>query len=75
MTAGLGIMHEEMPNQEDGPVWGFQLWFNLPAKHKITAPRYQDIRPEQVPEAELENGKAKVLVGNFQGVIGPVEGV
>ncbi|MEX1213806.1 pirin family protein [Saccharospirillum sp.] len=75
MTAGRGIVHEEMPNQEDGPVWGFQLWVNLPAKHKMTAPRYQDIRPEQVPEVELENGKVKVLVGNFQGVIGPVEDV
>lgn len=75
MTAGRGIVHEEMPNQEDGPVWGFQLWVNLPSTHKMTAPRYQDIRPEDVPEVELEQGRVKVLVGNFQGVEGPVEDV
>lgn len=75
MTAGRGIIHEEMPNQEDGPVWGFQLWVNLPASHKMTAPRYQDIRPEDVPVIELEQGRVKVLVGEFQGVRGPVEDV
>ncbi|MCH8531171.1 MAG: pirin family protein [Saccharospirillum sp.] len=75
MTAGRGIVHEEMPNQEDGPVWGFQLWVNLPSTHKMTAPRYQDVPPEQVPEVELEHGRVKVLVGDFQGVRGPVEDV
>lgn len=75
MTAGRGIVHEEMPNQEDGPVWGFQLWVNLPSTHKMTEPRYQDVPPEQVPEVELENGRVKVLVGDFQGVRGPVEDV
>jgi len=75
MTAGRGIVHEEMPNQEDGPVWGFQLWVNLPASHKMTAPRYQDIPPEAVPVVQLENGSVKVLVGEFQGVTGPVEDV
>lgn len=75
MTAGRGIVHEEMPNQEDGPVWGFQLWVNLPASHKMTAPRYQDVQPEAVPVIELEHGRVKVLVGDFQGVRGPVEDV
>ncbi|GGX55218.1 pirin family protein [Saccharospirillum salsuginis] len=75
MTAGRGIVHEEMPNQEDGPVWGFQLWVNLPASHKMTAPRYQDIPPEAVPVVQLENGSVKVLVGEFQGVTGSVEDV
>lgn len=75
MTAGRGIVHEEMPNQEDGPVWGFQLWVNLPSTHKMTAPRYQDVPPEQVPEVDLDNGRVKVLVGDFQGVQGPVEDV
>ncbi|MHA7879886.1 MAG: pirin family protein [Saccharospirillum sp.] len=75
MTAGRGIVHEEMPNQEDGPVWGFQLWVNLPSTHKMTDPRYQDVPPEQVPEVALENGRVKVLVGDFQGVRGPVEDV
>ena len=75
MTAGRGIVHEEMPSQEDGPVWGFQLWVNLPSTHKMTAPRYQDVLPEKVPEVELDNGRVKVLVGDFQGVQGPVEDV
>ena len=50
MTAGRGILHSEMPEQEDGLMWGFQLWVNLPAKDKMTAPRYQDIAPERIPE-------------------------
>lgn len=75
MTAGRGIVHEEMPNQEDGPVWGFQLWVNLPASHKMTAPRYQDIPPDAVPVLQLGSGSVKVLVGEFQGVTGPVEDV
>ena len=49
MTAGRGIVHSEMPEQEDGLMWGFQLWVNLPAADKMTAPRYQDIEPEQHP--------------------------
>ena len=51
MTAGRGIVHSEMPEQEDGLMWGFQLWVNLPAGDKMTAPRYQDIAPERIPEA------------------------
>src|SRR6185312_2514542 len=51
MTAGRGIVHSEMPEQENGLMWGFQLWVNLPAKDKMTAPRYQDIAPESIPEA------------------------
>lgn len=75
MTAGRGIVHEEMPDQDDGPVWGFQLWVNLPSTHKMTEPRYQDIEPEAVPVIETDAGRIKVLVGDFQGVIGPVEDV
>lgn len=75
MTAGRGIVHEEMPNQEDGPVWGFQLWVNLPSTHKMTAPRYQDIEPEDVPVIETNDGVIKVLVGDYEGVVGPVEDV
>lgn len=75
MTAGRGIVHEEMPNQEDGPVWGFQLWVNLPANQKMTEPRYQDVPPGDVPVLDLEGGQVKVLAGEFQGVHGPVEGV
>lgn len=75
MTAGRGIVHEEMPEQDDGPVWGFQLWVNLPSTHKMTAPRYQDIEPEDVPVLETGSGRIKVLVGHCQGVIGPVRDV
>ncbi len=70
MTAGRGIVHSEMPEQEDGLMWGFQLWVNLPAKDKMTAPRYQDIAPERIPEATPASGvRVRVLAGR----IGDVE--
>ena len=73
MTAGRGIVHSEMPEQEEGLMQGFQLWVNLPAKDKMTKPRYQDIEPEAIPVVELADGiKVKVLVGAFNGVEGPV---
>jgi hypothetical protein len=76
MTAGRGIIHSEMPEQEEGLMAGFQLWVNLPAKDKMTKPRYQDIDPEKVPVAERPDGtKVKVLVGSFDGVTGPVTDV
>src|ERR1700691_2279228 len=53
MTAGRGIVHSEMPEQENGLMWGFQLWVNLPAKDKMIAPRYQDIAPDRVPQVDL----------------------
>ena len=75
MTAGRGIIHSEMPQQEDGLMWGFQLWVNLPAKDKMTRPRYQDIAPERVPEATTESGSVRVLAGTVHGVRGPIEGI
>ena len=76
MTAGRGIVHSEMPEQEQGLMQGFQLWVNLPAKDKMTAPRYQDIAPERVPEVQLAPGaKARILVGEQAGVRGPVENI
>jgi quercetin 2,3-dioxygenase len=76
MTAGRGIVHSEMPEQENGLMWGFQLWVNLPAKDKMIAPRYQDIAPERIPEAALAGGaRARVLAGKFAGLTGPVEGI
>ena len=76
MTAGRGIIHSEMPQQQDGLMWGFQLWVNLPATEKMTAPRYQDIHPEDVPEVVLKNGiKIRVLVGESHGVRGAVQGI
>ena len=74
MTAGRGILHSEMPEQENGLMWGFQLWVNLPAKDKMTTPRYQDIAPERIPEVELGKGvRARVIAGVAGGVTGPVQ--
>jgi redox-sensitive bicupin YhaK (pirin superfamily) len=74
MTAGRGIVHSEMPEQEEGLMQGFQLWLNLPARDKMTAPRYQDIPPEQIPLVEAAPGvEAKVIAGALAGVVGPVD--
>jgi len=76
MTAGRGILHSEMPEQENGLMWGFQLWVNLPAKDKMTAPRYQEIPPERIPVAALAGGiKVKVVAGKLDGVEGPIGGI
>jgi hypothetical protein len=76
MTAGRGIIHSEMPRQQDGLMWGFQLWVNLPARDKMTAPRYQDIPPEKIPETSLAPGvRARVVVGTIDGAEGPVQGI
>ena len=75
MTAGRGIVHSEFPEQEEGLMWGFQLWVNLPRTDKMTAPRYQDIQGDDVPEVELGPGaRARVLVGTVGGVDGPRDG-
>ena len=76
MTAGRGILHSEMPQQENGLMWGFQLWVNLPAKDKMTAPRYQDIAPEKIPVVQPVDGvEVRVIAGDFGGASGPVSGV
>ncbi len=76
MTAGRGIVHSEMPEQEKGRMRGFQLWVNLPARDKLTAPRYQDILPSRVPELEPVPGvRVRVLAGGLGDVVGPVSGV
>jgi hypothetical protein len=76
MTAGRGILHSEMPQQENGLMWGFQLWVNLPAKDKMTAPRYQDIGPERIPVVHPAEGvEVKVIAGELAGASGPVEGI
>jgi hypothetical protein len=72
MTAGRGIVHSEMPQQEDGLIWGFQLWVNLPASDKMTAPRYQDVPPEQIPVVAIPGGSLRVVAGSFGDVTGPV---
>jgi quercetin 2,3-dioxygenase len=77
MTAGRGIMHQEMPKGDPtGRMHGFQLWANLPASLKMTAPRYQDIKAADIPEVIEDDGtRARVIVGDFWGRRGPVEGV
>jgi redox-sensitive bicupin YhaK (pirin superfamily) len=74
MTAGRGLVHSEMPEQEDGLMCGFQLWVNLPARDKMTPPRYQDIPAERIPQLDLGAGaKARVLAGRLRDTAGPVE--
>ena len=77
MTAGRGIMHQEMPQGDaKGRMHGFQLWANLPSALKMTAPRYQDVKASEVPEAVDDDGvRVRVLCGEFWGKKGPVEGV
>lgn len=76
MTAARGIIHSEMPKQEDGLMWGFQLWVNLPAADKMQDPRYQDIEPEAIPVQALpEGGQVRVVAGRFGEAEGPVGGV
>jgi len=77
MTAGSGIIHQEMPKgQEDGLMWGFQLWANLPASHKMMDPRYRDVKSHQIPEATLDYGvKVKIICGEVKGVKGPVQDI
>lgn len=73
MTAGSGIVHQEMPQAYDGEMRGFQLWSNLPRKHKMTRPRYRDIRAEDIPEAEVPGCAIKVICGEYAGARGPAE--
>ncbi|MEO7096298.1 MAG: pirin family protein [Polyangiales bacterium] len=76
MTAGRGIIHSEMPQQERGLMWGFQLWVNLPAARKMTAPRYQDLAPERITEVATNDGAlVRVVAGESSGKRGPVEGI
>ncbi len=75
MTAGRGIIHSEMPQQEEGLMWGFQLWINLPADLKMTQPRYQDIPPGRVPEVKHNRARIRVLAGEVEGQRGPIEGI
>jgi hypothetical protein len=77
MTAGSGIIHQEMPKgRKDGLMWGFQLWANLPASHKMMDPRYRGIVADQIPQADLKGGvKVRVVCGEVDGVAGPVHDV
>jgi hypothetical protein len=73
MTAGRGLVHSEMPEQEEGRMRGFQLWVNLPAREKMTAPRYQEFAPDRIPVAIPSAGVSiKVIAGNVGDVAGPI---
>ncbi|WP_254458439.1 pirin family protein [Xanthomonas sacchari] len=73
MTAGRGLVHSEMPEQEAGRMRGFQLWVNLPARDKMTAPRYQEFAPERIPVAQPAPGvTVKVIAGQVGEVHGPI---
>jgi redox-sensitive bicupin YhaK (pirin superfamily) len=77
MTAGRGIMHQEMPQGDSqGRMHGFQLWANLPSSLKMTAPRYQDVKAAEIPEVVDDDGtRVRVVCGEFWGRRGPVDGV
>ncbi len=76
MTAGSGIIHQEMPRgTETGRMGGFQLWANLPAAHKMRDPRYQGIESAQIPEVELDGARIRVIAGTAGGATGPVADV
>jgi quercetin 2,3-dioxygenase len=77
MTAGRGILHQEMPQGDaDGRMHGFQLWANLPASLKMTAPRYQDVVARDIPEVTDDDGtRVRIVCGSFWGKQGPVDGV
>ena len=74
MTSGSGILHEEMPKEpKEGMMEGFQLWVNLPAKLKMTSPRYRGVRSSQIPEVQRDDGVVvRIVAGEFEGVKGAV---
>ena len=77
MTAGSGIIHQEMPRGDHaGRMHGFQLWANLPSSLKMTAPRYQEVKSDAIPEVKEDDGtQARIICGSFWGRKGPVEGI
>ncbi|NTW70539.1 MAG: pirin family protein [Chlorobiaceae bacterium] len=77
MTAGSGIIHQEMPfGEASGRMGGFQLWANLPAREKMTQPRYRDITADQIPKVHLENGvEIRIISGRIGNIAGPVSDI
>ncbi len=76
MTAGSGIIHQEMPKESEGLMMGFQLWANLPSHQKMMHPRYRDVKRNTIPEVELESGvRARVICGEIAGTRGPVQDI
>lgn len=80
MTAGRGIIHSEMPLQEQGRLHGFQFWINLPASEKMKPASYRDIEPEDIPERKIAGGRVRVIAGAFDtgdgaALPGPIQGL
>lgn len=77
MTAGSGIIHQEMPRGDESKrMWGFQLWANLPASQKMMDPRYRDVKAAEIPEIQLDGGaRVKIIAGEVHGVQGPVRDI
>lgn len=77
MTAGSGIVHQEMPEGDaDNRLWGFQLWANLPASHKMMPPRYRDVKNADIPEVVLDSGaRVRIICGAVKGIAGPVRDI
>ncbi len=77
MTAGSGIIHQEMPEGDaDNRLWGFQLWANLPSSHKMMPPRYRDVKNTDIPEIALDSGaRVRIISGSVNGVSGPVRDI
>jgi quercetin 2,3-dioxygenase len=73
MTAGKGIIHEEMPAMENGQLWGYQLWINLPAKLKMVEPKYRHLKSDDMPIVEQQGLKVKIISGEYDGTEGPIE--
>jgi len=73
MTAGRGLVHSEMPEQQEGRMRGFQLWVNLPAAEKMTQPQYQEFAPDRIPQLQPAEGvRVKVIAGRIGDVAGPI---
>jgi redox-sensitive bicupin YhaK (pirin superfamily) len=72
MKAGSGVIHSEMPQQSEGLMRGFQLWINLPAEQKMSPPAYQEYSPQALPVVQQAGVQVKVLLGEFQGIAGPI---
>jgi len=73
MTAGSGIIHQEMPRGDPTSMGGLQLWVNLPASSKMSQPRYQEFRAKSIPEVPVKQGLVRVVAGSFRGVEGPTK--
>ncbi len=72
MTAGRGIVHSEMPEQQSGRMRGFQLWINLPSREKMTAPKYQEFPAQDIPQIDSQGVRVKVIAGTVEGLTGPI---